>query len=383
MAIDLKMFSNKLFRYRNQFNTSVDEVSINTGIQKERLIDLEKGSIEPSGDEILILADYFMCDFNFFISNDKQTAFEKTELLFRKYGSELSTNDRWAIQECIYFAECENYIDQLYGKPPNEVFKYSPKGNYFKGQGKDAARALRNTISLKANELNLDIYSDFRKAGFLIYRKSLESSTISGVCIDYPEIGKIILVNFNEDVFRQRFTVAHEVGHAIFDNEEGDIALSYVGKWNTKDLREIRADAFAASFLIPDELLLSIPDNKNWNGNKLIEWSIKAKVNTVSLLIALENMNLISKDQNIAMKQFKVPIDMKIDPEFVGISSEMIKRLGTLLEKGLTYKYINKCFTAYRDRKISTSRMLEMLLIANDEIYEINKLFNLGLEHAN
>ncbi|KYC48915.1 MAG: hypothetical protein AMQ22_01797 [Candidatus Methanofastidiosum methylothiophilum] len=382
MALDLKTFSNKLVRYRNQFSISLDDVSISTGIQKDRLVQLENGIVEPSGDEILIIADYYKCDFNFFISNEKQTAFEKTELLFRRYGTELSTNDRWAIQECIFLAECENYLDGLYKRPHYQIFNYVPQGKYYKAHGKEAAKALRNLITLRANELNLDIYSDFRKAGFLIYRRRLESSSISGVCIDYPDIGKIILVNYDEDIFRQRFTVSHEVGHAIFDNEDGDIALSYRGKWDTKDLREIRANVFAASFLIPDELLNSIPDNKNWNGEKLIDWAIKAKVNTVSLLIALENSGLIDRRQSQQISHYKVPLSSKIDPEFVNLSPEMVKRLSTLLEKGLTNKYLNKCLTAQRDGMISTSRMMEMLLVEQNEILEINSLFKLGLENA-
>lgn len=382
MSFDLAAFADKLIRYRNQFKVSIEEVSASTGIKKERLEKFEIGNCEPNGDEVLILSDYYKCDYNFFISNEKQTAFEKTELLFRKYGNELSSNDRWAIQECIYYAECESYLDSLNGLSRPEVFSYAPKGKYYKGQGVDAAKKLRESISLRANEFNLDIYSDFRKAGFLIYRRKLENSTISGVCIDYSSIGKLILVNYDEDIYRQRFTMAHEVGHAIFDNEEGDIALSYSGKWSSSDLKEVRANAFAATFLVPDELVNTIPDNRMWDRDKLIFWANKIKVNTRTLLIALRNRDLVSDLQSNQLSQYKVNSFLKTDPETRGLSSEMLKRTTILFERGLTYRFLNKCFSAQREGKISLNRMAEMLLININEIPDINRIFKLGLENA-
>jgi Zn-dependent peptidase ImmA (M78 family) len=378
MPFDIKTFSNKLMRYRNQFPVSIEEVSSSTGISISRLRDLENGQNEPSGDEILILADFFKCDFNYFISNEKETVLEKTELLFRRYGKELSTNDRWAIQECIFFAESENYLDELYSIKKPQVFQFNPVGSYFKQQGIDAAIELRKVLNYRANEFRLDIYSEFRKAGFLIYRRKLENSSISGVCIAHPQIGKIILVNYDEDIYRQRFTVAHEVGHAIFDSEDGDIELSFIGKWDKDFLKEVRANNFAASFLIPYELIFSIPNNKKWDGEKIIEWANKVKVNTKSLLIALKNNGLITDSQEEELSIYKIPSDIKMDPEYSDFSQEMLERLTILLERGLTYKYINKCFKAQRDNKISMERMFEMMFIEHNQFCDINNLLNPG-----
>ena len=36
--------------------------------------------------------------------------FEQTETLFRMYGDELSSEDRWAIQEFLFLCECEDYL---------------------------------------------------------------------------------------------------------------------------------------------------------------------------------------------------------------------------------------------------------------------------------
>ena len=110
MPLDLGLFAKKLARYRQQFQADYEEVSQNTGIPREKLIALEQASLEPTGDDILILADYFKCDYKFFVSNEMLAPFEQTETLFRMHGDELSSEDRWAIQEFLFLCECEDYL---------------------------------------------------------------------------------------------------------------------------------------------------------------------------------------------------------------------------------------------------------------------------------
>ena len=105
MELDLQLLASKLSRYRNQFQMSVEEVSAATGITSTALVAFENGTHSPTGDEILIIADFYKCDYRFFISNERLASFEQTETLFRKHGDELSRGDRWAIQEFLYLCE--------------------------------------------------------------------------------------------------------------------------------------------------------------------------------------------------------------------------------------------------------------------------------------
>ncbi len=113
MTFDLALFGSKLKRYREQLQTSLDEVSELTGISIESLKALENREKRPTGDEVLILADYYKCDYQFFISNEKLAPFEQTETMFRMYGDEFSKEDRWAIQEFLFLCECEAYLLSL------------------------------------------------------------------------------------------------------------------------------------------------------------------------------------------------------------------------------------------------------------------------------
>ena len=88
MAIDLRLLGSKLAKYREQLQESFVDVANSTGIDADRLAQIENGQAEPTGDEVLILSDHYRCDFKFFISNEQVAPFEQTETLYRAYGSE-------------------------------------------------------------------------------------------------------------------------------------------------------------------------------------------------------------------------------------------------------------------------------------------------------
>jgi len=88
MTINLAMLGGKLKQYRDQLQETVAEVAVVTGISPERLDQMESGRVEPTGDEILILADHFHCDFRYFISNERVAPFEQTDTLYRRHGED-------------------------------------------------------------------------------------------------------------------------------------------------------------------------------------------------------------------------------------------------------------------------------------------------------
>src|SRR5690606_7739821 len=112
------------------------------GISVPRLDEIEKGITEPSGDEILIFADFYRQDYKYFISNERLSASEQVEVLYRKFGDNFSKEDRWAIQEFIFLCENEqdilNYLD--YQKLNFTAPKYS---RVYKAQGAETAEKLR------------------------------------------------------------------------------------------------------------------------------------------------------------------------------------------------------------------------------------------------
>ena len=110
MSLDLEQFGDKLRRYREQLKLAVAEVAAQTGISEARLSGLERAQNVPSGDEVLILSDFYHCDYRFLISNERLAPFEQTENLYRRYGQEFSKEDRWRVQEFLFLCECEEQL---------------------------------------------------------------------------------------------------------------------------------------------------------------------------------------------------------------------------------------------------------------------------------
>ena len=142
MSFDLKSLGNKLRRCREQLQLSLKEVEAGTGIILSQIENYEKGESEPSGDEILIFSDFYKQDYIFFISNQKLSASEQIDILYRKHGESFSKQDRWTVQEFLFLCECEQILwDELVFKP--NMFNFIPKGTFFKSHGEEGAKALR------------------------------------------------------------------------------------------------------------------------------------------------------------------------------------------------------------------------------------------------
>ena len=229
MAINSKTLGLRLRAYREQWQESVEEVSKATGLSASRLAGMESGDIRPNGDEILILADHWNCDFQSLLSDEGGALFKDTEILYRKHGSEFSKEDRRAVREFLYLCETESFLLEELGKKANP-FSFTPTGTYRKGHGEQGAFALRRFLGYENADgpggVARNIYSDFRKLGVHVFRRKLKNSNISGLFIAHPGAGLCLLVNYSEDVYRQRFTAAHEMAHAIFDSDQ-EVVVSF------------------------------------------------------------------------------------------------------------------------------------------------------------
>jgi Zn-dependent peptidase ImmA (M78 family)/transcriptional regulator with XRE-family HTH domain len=77
---------------------------------------------------------------------------------------------------------------------------------------------------------------------------------MSGMFLHHRSIGLAILINEDHPRPRRRFSFAHEYAHALMDRRSS--ATVSTAK-NRADLIEVRANAFAAAFLLPAEGILS------------------------------------------------------------------------------------------------------------------------------
>lgn len=373
MTIDLQTLGSKLAKYRAQLKESTIETATSTGIDAARLIAIEAGHAEPTGDEVLILADHYRCDFKFFISNEKVAPFEQTETLYRAHGGDFTKEDRRAVQDFLYLCETEDFLMREIGRAPKD-FSFVPTGDFFKGHGEAAAAQLRAALGHEDRAVPRDVYAEFRSVGVHVFRRKLGNSNISGLFIMHPVAGKCALVNHSEDIYRQRFSAAHEMAHAIFDSAQG-ASVTFEGP-SGADRLELRANRFASCFLMPPAFLAKLPSPSQWRDADALRWANELRVSCIALAIALKEARLIDEAVYDRINRLRVPREAKIDPELPeSLNATQRQRKAHLQELGLSDFYVSLCFDAFSSGVISIGRLAEALLCSHGELAGLATLY--------
>lgn len=126
---------------------------------------------------------------------------------------------------------------------------------------KDDMPSIANKI-LKAyyiEKMPVPIVQLAKKLCFSVFQQEFDKDNISGIIAIDPELrekfgnDKIITVNTKDNLGHQRFTIAHELAHYLFDFDENSSTQYYNAYDTTGSDNEIeeRANFFAANLLMP------------------------------------------------------------------------------------------------------------------------------------
>ncbi|MBN1675805.1 MAG: ImmA/IrrE family metallo-endopeptidase [Kiritimatiellae bacterium] len=126
------------------------------------------------------------------------------------------------------------------------------------GQGYLLAREWAETAQVNTDAGPLDIERHLKQQGVRVVDIKLDDTSIGAVAI--ARVGKrpIVAVNVTHARNRyptgRRFTLAHELCHLLYDRARGVDLQIVSGEWAPVEI-EKRANAFAAAFLMPDDLI--------------------------------------------------------------------------------------------------------------------------------
>jgi Zn-dependent peptidase ImmA (M78 family)/DNA-binding XRE family transcriptional regulator len=142
-------------------------------------------------------------------------------------------------------------LDQERNLPP--VYDYGEPKNVWEAiqMGEQAAEAERSRLRLGINPIR-DMAELVESQGIPVIEIRLDDQ-VSGIFMVEAEIQLCIFINevhLDRAKARVAFTIAHEYGHILLDRDKVS-AISKIS--NDRDLFEVRANAFAAAFLMPEE----------------------------------------------------------------------------------------------------------------------------------
>lgn len=142
----------------------------------------------------------------------------------------------------------------------------------YSGVDGGAHEKIENAAALLLSSVNNEGESSFPfkvvhlldELDFVLYRATFRNNAQSGlIVIDsslpekmHTESGRVIFVNKKDSTAHQRFTIAHEIAHYIFDFNEAS-HFTYKKACCTTDKEspiELRANYFAAALLMPKDV---------------------------------------------------------------------------------------------------------------------------------
>lgn len=240
---------------RRRSGLSQEDVAAALGVSRAMISYWESGRRSPSDRQLTSLANLYRVDPSDLVNGHLQDDADLAEMLFRGAPTGIPSRARLGLRDFVAFL-------QTYATLADEVgfelhgMKQSPftvrPGFDSADDARRKAEEVRATLRLGVGGIgDLDWVCEL--LGITTYRAALGEDlqqTISGAFFAHPDVGFSILVNVEMTPGRRRFTVAHELAHALF-HSDGD--TPYVLSYSKKDRRERFADAFAGELLMPTE----------------------------------------------------------------------------------------------------------------------------------
>lgn len=259
MAIDQQELARRLREVRESCNMTQAAVARHLGIQRSAVSEIESGSRSVSGLELHRLAYLYARDLQELLA-DEFVDREPITALFRRHDeSRVDEETLETLRRCVVLGREVVNLERLLGirreslgTPAYTLPTPDTKWEAVR-QGSRAAGDERRRLDLGIGPLP-DLAELLEDQGIVAAQETLPDD-VSGLTL--IDSGNCVLtaVNIDHHVLRRRFSFAHEYAHVLFDRDgRGTISRSS----ERDNFEEVRANAFAASFLMPEEGIRSM-----------------------------------------------------------------------------------------------------------------------------
>ena len=252
MAVDMVTLGQRLKAARENRELTQDHVATELKISRPQVSKIEAGNQAIDLGLLDALAELYGVTASDLLS--AQTTDDVLSALLRaspdleeSASAEIQAEITRHLKICRAGAELERRLGREdFCGPPAYSFAGPSSAGEAVAQGELAARQERGRLGLGSNPI--PDMADLIAATGVWASGSRFPSEISGLYLRQKEIGLVVLVNYFHSRARKRFSYAHEYGHVLLDRDH-TVAISK--RSNRAELSEVRANAFAAAFLLP------------------------------------------------------------------------------------------------------------------------------------
>jgi len=257
----------RLRQARGEAGLSQERVAEWLGVRRPAIAEIESGKRAVKSTELVRLADLYGKSLRWLAQGTESAEERLTAVLFRTGAQEdglLRMEVAKLARRCRLLVEIESalglrrhhrlqhYVDE------DAVHDYSLAMEH----GREVAYLERTRLGIGPAAPIRDVWGVVEDAGLHVFPLHLgRDRDLDGVFARTSEDHVCVGVNVDKWVFRQVFTAAHEYGHALMDRDMVGEGCVTDRAWKRQGVdlyanRELRANQFAAVFLVPREALV-------------------------------------------------------------------------------------------------------------------------------
>ena len=254
MAITQQELGGRIRSAREASRMTQDEVAKHLGVSRPTVVQMEAGKRSVSSLELDKLAYLYGRDIREFIAE----SFREEDTLAALFRAQPDVTGQPAVmealRECIALGRELTNLERLVGidRDLTAVAAYpgqAPRTRWEAiQQGERVADEERRRLGLGSAPLS-DLAELLETQGVRTGIVKLPED-VSGLTLSDRNIGLFVVSNRAHHHLRRRFSFAHEYAHVVVDRDRAGLVSRTTDR---DDLVEVRANAFAAGFLMPEE----------------------------------------------------------------------------------------------------------------------------------
>lgn len=244
----------RIQEFRKRFGNTQDDLAKWLDLSRASIAQMELGNRDVDSVELERIADFFGCSPLAFFK-DEPVPVDALRILFRA-NADLQDNTelRVCVSNCLKLgrevSNLREILDIESGLDPTILYELKVPANKWEAveQGNRIAEQERRRLEMGHLPIT-DLVKLIESQGICTGQYEMPPD-VSGFTLLEKTSGAFIFVDEEHPGVRKRFSFAHEYGHVIMDSGRA-VSVSRISE--SDDLLEVRANAFAASFLMPSE----------------------------------------------------------------------------------------------------------------------------------
>lgn len=320
-----------------------DQLAQVTGTSEARLADIEHGTARIDSDLLLRVSEATHRSLAWFIEPPLNTVAERRVALIEEGNPEIDTRFDRTLEELGLAVRYLVDRGLLYGAPrptyplPSDVER-----------AEHLAQKIRNEWDVPEGPL-ADLTSLCDRIGLFPFFMEFGEDGNLGAMIEVTETSGVALINGSCTSRRQRFSLAHELGHWITGG-------SFETAVNSATTSEKMMNAFAAHLLMPSNRIIQDWDSATRTlGRRTAAISIASRygVSWSAALLHLKNLGLLTPHEHDMFN--------RTTPEWYEFDIFAEGATSAPGSPHLSAAYRKAVLSAYADRKLTRDRAVDML----------------------